>query len=217
VDVDRVIPAAAAVPEVQISRVPNLGAAEMRPKSAASMSPPSVLMPHGPKNDDTGSKVFCSGAACRTRSALARDRDLRQVGFGIITAGTWLTSGVAGLRTMRNSRNRPTQGSAELPESASASVRSSRHALAVLVLGEVHHVDLLPDAVAREVDDDVVALGDALLVELGERHGRRQQVAVVRDLDHRRPSESAILKKRDTLAFRMRKRYLRRSTSKNGL
>ena len=30
-------------------------------------------------------------------------------------------------------------------------------------------------------------------------------------------SDSAILKKRDTLPFRMRKRYLRRSTSKNGL
>src|SRR5207249_11782288 len=30
-------------------------------------------------------------------------------------------------------------------------------------------------------------------------------------------SESEILKKRDTAPFRMRKRYLRRSTSKNGL
>ena len=51
---------------------------------------------------------------------------------------------------------------------------------------EVHHRHGLPDAVAREVDDDVVALGDAQLVGLSDGHRARQQVAVVGDLDHRR-------------------------------
>jgi len=38
---------------------------------------------------------------------------LERSGFGISTLGTWLTSGVAGFRTMRNSRNFPTQGSVD--------------------------------------------------------------------------------------------------------
>src|SRR5262249_51626887 len=53
----------------------------------------------------------------------------------------------------------------------------------VLVLAQVHQVNLVADAVAREVDDDVEPFGDALLVESGEPDGARQQVAVVPDLD----------------------------------
>ena len=77
------------------------------------------------------------------------------------------------------------------------------------------------DAVSGEVNHDVISFGDALLIQLRERHRAGQQVAIVGDLDHRLQyrlaSRRPILKKRDTLAFRMRKRYLRRSTSKYGL
>ena len=56
------------------------------------------------------------------------------------------------------------------------------------MLGQVHHPDLGVGAgrIAGEIDDDIIALGDALLVELGKGHGARQQIAVVGDLDHRR-------------------------------
>ena len=54
------------------------------------------------------------------------------------------------------------------------------------MLEQVHHPDLLPDAVAGKVDDDVVAFGDTLLVQLRDDHRARQQVAVVGDEDHRR-------------------------------
>ena len=81
-------------------------------------------------------------------------------------------------------------------------------------------MQFVADAEPREVDDNVVALGDALLVELVNRMG----------LTTRLPSlamnwngtavpvgpASANLKKRDMQAFRMRKRYFRGSTSKNG-
>src|ERR1041385_3815096 len=44
--------------DVHTSRVPKRGAAEIRPKSAASVGPwLSVLMPHGPKNVVIGSLV----------------------------------------------------------------------------------------------------------------------------------------------------------------
>src|SRR6185503_16009960 len=54
------------------------------------------------------------------------------------------------------------------------------------MLAEVDEPDFRAQRVAREVDDDVVALGDALFVELGEDDRRGQQIAVVADLDHRR-------------------------------
>src|ERR1043166_2786365 len=100
----------------QISRVPILGAAERRLKSAANPCPPSVFTDHG----------FWSEPEERPNSKV-RSRVtgiLERSGFGISVSGTWLTSGLDGLRTIRNSRNFPTQGSADLPPSASESVRS---------------------------------------------------------------------------------------------
>jgi hypothetical protein len=56
---------------VQISRVPDPRRGDA-PKSAASI-PLSVLIPHGPKNDETD---WCSGgAAPELEGALPRDRD----------------------------------------------------------------------------------------------------------------------------------------------
>ena len=87
---------------------------------------------------------------------------------------------------MRNSRNLPTPGSSELPERASCNREvlrwtflpswcSARFTIQTLVCATV---------AAGEVDDDVVALGDAELVESAVRVTRlRQQVAVVGDLD----------------------------------
>src|SRR5689334_15039725 len=103
---------------VQISRVPNFGAAETRPKSALSLSPPFVPMPHGPRNEVTGSLVVWSALSPKTNVRVLATGMADRSGFGTSTAGTWLMSGWAGSRTMRNSRNFPTHGSLELPESA---------------------------------------------------------------------------------------------------
>ena len=172
---------------VQISRVPNLGAAETRPKSAVEHAAVVGLdAPRADRTTVTGSLVvWLAPRAELERARRAPPGCSTGRGSGSCAAGTWLTSGVAGLRTMRNSRNLPTQGSDELPESASASVRSSAGLLPSWCSARFTIQTLSPDAVAREVDDDVVALGDALLVELRERHRVRQQVAVVGDLDHR--------------------------------
>src|SRR5207244_5698299 len=62
----------------------------------------------------------------------------------------------------------------------------ARRHRAVLVREQVHHPYALPDAVAGEVDHDVVALGDSQLVQRGDGDWSRQQVAVVGDLNHRR-------------------------------
>src|ERR671929_170607 len=89
------------------------------------MSPPSVLMPHGPMKLVTGSLVVClppsPNSNVRSRATGRLDRS----GLGIRTGGTWLRSGVAGSRTMRNSRKRPTHGSGDWPLSAWLSVRSA--------------------------------------------------------------------------------------------
>src|ERR1041384_5729630 len=100
----------------EISRVPIWGRAERRLKSAANINPPSVFTDHG----------FWSEPEERPNSKV-RERVtgmLERSGFGISVSGTWLTSGFAGSRTIRNSRNFPTHGSADLPPSASERVRS---------------------------------------------------------------------------------------------
>ena len=87
-------------------------------------------------------------------------------GFGISVDGTWLWSDVAGLRTIRNSRNLPTHGSDDFPPNASESVRS--------LAGLACHPDartgspanFAADVVSREVDHNVIPLGNSLLVEL---------------------------------------------------
>src|SRR3954465_10119145 len=109
---------------VQISRVPYLGAAETRPKSAFSILLLSVLTPHGPKKALTGPLVFWLPPAPNSNTRSRTTGIFERSGFGIIVLGTLLRSGVAGLRTTRNSRNRPTHGSSDVPESASARDRS---------------------------------------------------------------------------------------------
>src|SRR5436309_2391849 len=55
-----------------------------------------------------------------------------------------------------------------------------------LMFSQVHHLDPLSDAVAGEVDDDVITLCNSLLVQLSEGHRSRQQVAIIGNLDHGR-------------------------------
>ena len=153
---------------VQTSRVPNLGAAETRPKSALQHVPPSVLMPQGPSDTSAGSlPVRLACAAAELERPFARPPECwTDPGSGSSRRAPGSGQAVAGSRTMRNSRNFPTQGSADLPDKRLGQRRSAARLLAVLVLAQVHHPDFVANAVAGEVDDDVVALGDALLVEL---------------------------------------------------
>src|SRR3954465_4962467 len=93
----------------------------MRPKSAASVPPPlSVWMPQGPKNVETGSLVVWAAPRLNSNTRVRASGIADRSGFGISVAGTWLTSGFAGLRTTRNSRNLPTQGSVDAPGSPPA-------------------------------------------------------------------------------------------------
>src|SRR6202008_3551319 len=55
---------------------------------------------------------------------------------------------------------------------------------AVIVLAEVDQVQLLADGAPREVDHNVVAFGDPLLVQCGQRDWVRQQVSVIGDLPY---------------------------------
>ena len=61
-----------------------------------------------------------------------------------------------------------------------------RRFLAILVFAEVDQPDFVAQVVAREVNDDVIAFSDTLLVELNERDRLKHQVAIVGNLDHRR-------------------------------
>src|ERR1041385_2112413 len=54
------------------------------------------------------------------------------------------------------------------------------------MFAEVDHPDFVPNAVAGEVNYDVIPLCDALLIKLGERNGAGEQVAVIGNLDHGR-------------------------------
>src|SRR5512142_1325528 len=89
------------------------------------MSPPSVLTPHGPLKAVMGLEL---GFLAPSPNSKVRYREIGiadRSGFGISVLGTWLLSTDAGLRTTRNSRNLPTQGSADLPERASPRLRSA--------------------------------------------------------------------------------------------
>src|SRR2546426_1731397 len=124
VDVDRMIPVAAVV-----HQVPDLAGAEPRRRR----DPSEVRVEHfsavgpdaqGPRNDVTGSLVVWVAPSpnrnVRVRATGMADRS----GFGIRVAGTWLGSvPPVGPRTIRNSRNLPTHGSLELPDSAADSER----------------------------------------------------------------------------------------------
>src|ERR1700730_1727371 len=140
----------------QTSRVPSLGAAESRLKSASRSSPSSVLMVQGAESlpPSPNTKVRCRATGIFDRS-----------GFGISVEGTLLGSVLAFIGITRNSRNSPTQGSLDLPERAWATERSRPGP--VLMLAQVHHPDLLARCVTREIDDDIVAFRDTLFVQLG--------------------------------------------------
>ena len=91
----------------------------------ASMSPPSVLMPHGPTNAVIGSLLVCLAPSPELEDPRrAPPGSSTDPGSGSGRRAPGSRRAAAGLRTMRNSRNRPTQGSGDLPDSASASVRS---------------------------------------------------------------------------------------------
>ena len=50
-----------------------------------------------------------------------------------------------------------------------------------LVFAQVDHPDFVSNAVLGEIDDDVIALGDALFVKFGDQKRSRHQVTVVAD------------------------------------
>src|SRR5712671_6272838 len=83
----------------------------------------SVLTPQGPTKAVLP-VVVCDPPLPHSKVRVRATGRALKSGFGIIVAGTWLTSGLAGVRTMRNSRNLPTTGSLELPASASLIDRS---------------------------------------------------------------------------------------------
>src|SRR5207245_427504 len=59
----------------------------------------------------------------------------------------------------------------------------------------VYHPDFAADVVFREVDNNVIPLGYSLLVERGELHRMREQVAVVGYLEEFRAIAQADLEK----------------------
>ena len=92
--------------------------------------------------------------------------------------------------------------------------------VAARLFQDVDEVELVADSEPREVDDDVVALGDALFVEFSQGDRMHHEVAVVGDKlewhDTAGGTGNDELEKRDMHAFRMRKRYLSGRTSMNG-
>ena len=49
---------------------------------------------------------------------------------------------------------------------------------------EIHHPDLIARLVPREVNHDVIAFTNPLLIQHGERHRLRHQISVIGDQDH---------------------------------
>ena len=52
------------------------------------------------------------------------------------------------------------------------------------MLADVYQPDFVAQVIAGEVNDDVITLCDALLIELGQGDRLRHQVAIVGNLDH---------------------------------
>src|SRR5439155_19918179 len=195
VDVDGVVPITAVV-----SQVPDLACTEAGRRrypaevGGESLSP---IRLDTPRTTEARHRVVgrLVGAVAEREVPLTRDRDFRQV---------WVRDHDG--RHLAYIRARRIADDPELQEFADARIggvarqRFGQRPIignppAVLVLGEVYHPDLLPDAVAREVDHNVVALGNAQLVQLGEHHRTRQQVPVVGDLNHRRAVRQRDLEK----------------------
>src|SRR5215470_5132420 len=166
-DVDRMIPASAV-----ILQSPDLASAVLWGRG----DPPevrvelvSIIRPDapGPAKRRDGVVGRLVGAVSEHERSLPGDGDLREI--RVRDHHGWHLADVGRRRIADDS---------ELEELADARVaRVARERLgqrdgllwhrAVLVLEQVHHPDALPDAVAGKVYDDVVALGDPLLVELG--------------------------------------------------
>src|SRR3954470_1759705 len=186
VDVDGVIPSAAAVLDRPDLASPVPGSS--RDASEVGVQHPVVVGLHAPRSEEGADRVVrvLASTGAELEHALTHHRDLREIGVRDHRA-----------RNLAQVRCRGVAHDAELQEPADAGVlrlarervaqgQVLRRLLPVRMLAQVDHVDALADLVAREVDDDVVALGDALLVELVQHHRVREQVAVFRYLDHRR-------------------------------
>src|ERR1051325_4874729 len=75
---------------VQISRLPEWGAAETRPKSAANIWLSFTLMPQGPKNVLTGSLVFWPAPRPNSKVRVLATGIFERSGLRISVLGTWL-------------------------------------------------------------------------------------------------------------------------------
>ncbi len=137
------------------------------------------------------SEVFC--AAAELKRAFANHRDVREIGVGnhlcrnLAQIGLGRVCGDAEFQNLTNARiGRFT--------SQRVCYRAvCRRFLAILMFTNVHQPDFIPKVVAREVNDPIVALGDALLVGHNLRHRLREEVAVIRDLNHRRTVRETVL------------------------
>src|SRR6476646_3790213 len=121
---------------IQTSRVPNLGADEIRPKSALSADPPrlnllppvlSAAIPQlpPPVYDVTGSLLFWLARSSKVnrRWRVTGMADKSGLGMSVIGVfGQMLWSGSAGLRTTWKRRQAPTAGSLDEPDGAPETV-----------------------------------------------------------------------------------------------
>ena len=188
VDVDGVIPATAAV----LQR-PDLA----RAHPGRRRNPPDARVEHRPvvvRFDAPGAEPdrrrigdVLRAAPAELEQPCARHGNARQV--GVWNHRVWHLAHVGPGRIPHDPelQELPDARILRLPREGLAQRHILLRSPAVLVLAQVDQPDLVVDAIPREVDDDVVALGDALLVQLRQRHRVREQVPVTGDLDHRRP------------------------------
>src|SRR6478609_1460144 len=144
-------------------------------------------------------------------------------GLGIKTLGTLLLSGSLGFRTIRNSRNLPTHGSLDLPASASAMDRSAEGFLPSWCSHRFTSQNLSPTLALLAVKSMTMSYLSAMPCSSSwvsnTGFGSRLPSLAICMIGTAVPEASTqqILKNRETLALRIRKRYLRCSTSKYGL
>src|SRR6476646_6673327 len=213
------------------SRVPYCGNPEMRPKHASSVAPVlSVLTPHGPVwppapviKQVSGFDRFCDAPLLNSKTLVRATGIFDRSGFGIRTLGTLLLSGSFGFRTTRNSRNLPTQGSLDLPASASAMDRSAEGFLPSWCSHRFTNQHLSPTFKPLLVKSMTMSYLSAMPCSSSwvstTGLGNRLPSLAIWVIGTALPltSTQQILKNRETLALRMRKRYFRCSTSKYGL
>src|SRR6476646_4233493 len=213
------------------SRVPYCGNPEMRPKHASSVAPVlSVFAPHGPVwppapviKQVSGFDRFCEAPLLNSNTRVRATGMFERSGLGIKTLGTLLLSGSLGFRTIRNSRNLPMQGSLDLPASASAMDRSLLGALPSWCSHRFTSQHLSPTFSLLEVKSMTMSYRSAMPCSSNwvspTGFGNRLPSLAIWVIGTALPEASTqqILKNRETLPLRIRKRYLRCSTSKYGL